>query len=88
MLYISKMDGYLKILTDKEVVNILNLQEKNKILEKLLNCFISFKRHLMRLKNIYSQIFLIIVYVAIMLRFYPELQLINTKPMIKNKQVT
>ena len=85
MLYVSKMDGYLKTLTDKEVVNILNLQEKNKILEKLLNCFISFKRHLMRLKNIYSQIFLIIVYVAIMLRFYPELQLINTKPMIKNK---
>ena len=85
MLYISKMDGYLKTLTDKEVVNILNLQEKNKILEKLLNCFISFKRHLMRLKNIYSQIFLIIVYVAIMLRFYSELQLINTKPMIKNK---
>ena len=34
MLYISKMDGYLKTLTDKEVVNILNLQEKNKILEK------------------------------------------------------
>ena len=85
MLYVSKMDGYLKTLTDKEVVNILNLQEKNKILEKLLNCFISFKRHLMRLKNIYSQIFLIIVYVAIMLRFYSELQLINTKPMIKNK---
>ena len=85
MLYISKMDGYLKTLTDKAVVNILNLQEKNKILEKLLNCFISFKRHLMRLKNIYSQIFLIIVYVAIMLRFYSELQLINTKPMIKNK---
>ena len=85
MLYISKMDGYLKTLTDKEVVNILNLQEKNKILEKLLNCFISFKRHLMRFKNIYSQTFLIIVYVAIMLRFYSELQLINTKPMIKNK---
>ena len=50
MFYIPKVDGYLKILTDEEVkdfvainlVNILSLQEKNKILEKLLNCFISF----------------------------------------------
>ena len=50
MLYIPKIDDYLKILTDEEVkdfvvkilVNILNLQEKNKILGKLLNPFISF----------------------------------------------
>ena len=45
MLYIPKIDDYLKILTDEEVdgfvatslVNNLNLQEKSKILEKLLN---------------------------------------------------
>ena len=49
MLYIPKIDDYFKILTDKEVkdilailMNILNLQETNKILEKLLNRFIFF----------------------------------------------
>ena len=48
MWYIPKIHDYLKILTDEEVknfvaiMNILNLQEKNKILEKLLNRFTSF----------------------------------------------
>ena len=49
MLFIRKIDDYFKILTDKEVkdilailMNILNLQETTKILEKLLNRFISF----------------------------------------------
>ena len=50
MLYIPKIDDYLKILTDEEVedfvaiilVNIVNLYEKNKIFKKLLSRFISF----------------------------------------------
>ena len=51
MLHTLKGDEYFKILTDEEVkdfvainfiVNILNLQEKSKIIEKLRNCFLSF----------------------------------------------
>ena len=50
MLYIPKIDDYLEILTDEEVKDFvaINFSEyfkfikKNKILEKLLNCFISF----------------------------------------------
>ena len=43
----------------------------------------------MKKKNMCNQTFLIIVYIAIMLRFFhsfdPELQLVNTKAMLKNK---
>ena len=43
----------------------------------------------MKKKNMCNQTFLIIVYIAIMLRFFhsfdPELQLVNTKVMLKNK---
>ena len=42
MLCSPKIDDYLKILTDKEVKDYLNLQEKNKILEEMLNHFTSF----------------------------------------------
>ena len=50
MLYVSKIDEYLKLLTDEEVkdfvviilVNSLNLQEKSKVLEKFLNYFLNF----------------------------------------------
>ena len=64
MLYMQKIGDYLKILTDDEVKDFvvkifgeyLNLRKKNciqnfvknKILEKLLNCFISFSQHLMK----------------------------------------
>ena len=45
MLYIPKIDEYLKLLTDEEVkdfvviilVNSLNLQENSKVLETFLN---------------------------------------------------
>ena len=64
MLYIPKINDYLKTLTD-EVVNdfvAINFSEyfkstretlysklkENKILEKLLNCFVSFYQHLMK----------------------------------------
>ena len=50
MLYIPKIDNFLKILTDEKIKDFesihfseyLKLQEKNKILENLLNRFISF----------------------------------------------
>ena len=50
MLYIPKIDEYLKLLTDEEVkdfvvtilVNSLNLQENSKVLETFLNCFLNF----------------------------------------------
>ena len=50
MLYVSKIDEYLKLLTDEEVkdfvviilVNSLNLHEKSKVLEKFLNYFLNF----------------------------------------------
>ena len=55
MLHIPKIDDYLKFFTDEEVkdfatTNLVNILQnkncilnktKNKILEKLLNCFIS-----------------------------------------------
>ena len=49
MLYIPNVDNYLKILTDEEVEDFvaINFSEyiksirEEKILEKLLNCFIS-----------------------------------------------
>ena len=47
MLYIPKIDEYLQILTDEKVKDFVvkNLNEtvrKKRILEKLINCFISF----------------------------------------------
>ena len=50
MLYIPKIDDYLKILTNEEVKDFVAINfreyfkstEKNKILEKLLNHLISF----------------------------------------------
>ena len=50
MLYIPKIADYLKVLTDGEVEDfiVINFSEyfksirKNKIFEKLLNCFIPF----------------------------------------------
>ena len=50
MLYIPKIDGYLELLTDEEVKDFVarnfseyfKSKEKKKVLEKLLNCFISF----------------------------------------------
>ena len=58
MLYIPKIDDYLKILTDEGVKDFAatNFSEyfkstiwmKIKILEKLLNCFISFRQHQMK----------------------------------------
>ena len=50
MLYIPKIDGYLELLTDEEVKDFIarnfseyfKSKEKKKVLEKLLNCFISF----------------------------------------------
>ena len=56
--------------------------------KELLNCLISFKQHLRNQKNMCTQIFLIVVHISIMLKFWifdPELQLIKTKPKIKNK---
>ena len=50
MLYIPKIDEYLKLLADEEVkdfvviilVNSLNLQENSKVLETFLNWFLNF----------------------------------------------
>ena len=50
MLYIPKIDGYLELLTDEEVKDFVarnfseyfKSKEKKKVLEKLLNCFMSF----------------------------------------------
>ena len=62
MFYIPNIDDYLKILTDEEVKYFVPIdfskyfkfsrkkivnKVKNKILEKLLNCFISFSKNMM-----------------------------------------
>ena len=66
MLYITKIDDYLEILTAKEVKNfaVKHFKEtvrKEENLRKVLNRFMSFYQH--------NQILLIIVYIIIMLRF-------------------
>ena len=77
MLYIPKIGDYLKILTDDK---------------KLLNHFISFSKHLVKYKKhvemmeLNSSDNLVHCYnIEIFNLSDPELQLINTKPMIKNK---
>ena len=77
MLYIPKIGDYLKILTDDK---------------KLLNHFISFSKHLVKYKKhvetmkLNSSDNLVHCYNIEIFNFSdPELQLINTKPMIKNK---
>ena len=66
MLYITKIDDYLEILTAKEVKNFVVKHFKKTVrkegnLRKVAKLFLSFYQH--------NQILLIIVYIIIMLRF-------------------
>ena len=97
-MYIPKIDDCLKLLTDEEfndfvAINFsdffesrseeLNLRKGVKSLYIFLTTSDEIENHFQ------SQIIQIILYIVIMLRFWtffdPELQLINTKPMILNK---
>ena len=101
MLYIAKIDDYLEIFTDEKVkefvaINILNLQKKlcSKLNEeqnlrkvaKLLYIFLTISDEAEKYVQSNSPDDSIHHYnVEIFNIFDPELQLINTKPMIKNK---
>ena len=83
------IDEYLKILADEEVKDFLAIDVIESINEeqnvrKVPKLPYFFSQHLVK----YYQILLIIIYVTIMLNlnlFDPELQLINTKSVIKNR---
>ena len=88
MLYIRKIDDYLKILTDAEVkvVVVINSSEyfkyirEEQSLRKVATLAYIFLTKLMNSKNMCNR-----YDVDILNIFNLELQLINTKPMIKNK---
>ena len=88
MLYIPKIDDYLKILTDAEVkvFVVINSSEyfkyirEEQSLRKVATLAYIFLTTLMNSKNMCNR-----YDVEILNIFDLELQLINTKPMIKNK---
>ena len=97
MLYIPKIDDYLKILTDEEVMDFvaINFNENFKSIREeqnlrkvamLLYIFLTTPDEVEKyvLSNS-SDIFIHDYNVEIWNLFDPELQLINTKPVIKNK---
>ena len=85
MLYFLKIDGYLEILTDEEVKDFvaINFSEYFKSIEKEQN-----------LRKVAKSLYIFLTTpdncinhynVKILNLFDPELQLINTKPVIKSK---
>ena len=101
MLYIAKIDDYLEILTDEKVtefvaINILNLQKRLRSksneeqnlrkVAKLLYIFLTISDEAEKYVHSNSPDDSIHDYnIEIFDIFDPELQLIDTKPMIKNK---
>ena len=97
MLYIPKIDDYLKILTDEEVKDfvVINFSEYFKStteeqnlrkIAKLLYIFLTTHEEVEKYIQSNSSDNCIHHYnVEIFNIFHPELQLINTKPMTKNK---
>ena len=69
--YIPKIDDYLKILTDEEVEDFITVN---------FSKYFKYIRDEQNLKKVAK-----LVYVEILYLFNTELQLINTKPVIKNK---
>ena len=69
MLYIPKIDDYLEIVTDEEVKNFL---VKN------------FNENIRKKENLRNDAKSLYIFLILNL-FDPELQLINTKPVIKSK---
>ena len=90
MLYIPKIDDYLKILTDDEVKDFaaINLREKDQNLRKfakLLYIFLTTHDKVETYVHSNSSDDCIHCYnIEILNLFHPELQLINIKPVIKN----
>ena len=96
MLYIPKIDYYLKILTDEEVKDFVAInfrkyfkstrEEQNLRKVKSLYIFLTTPDEVEKHLQSHSSNNCIYFYnVEILNLFDPELQLINTKPMIKNK---
>ena len=97
MLYIPKIDDYLKILTDEEVKNFLAInfseyfksikEEQNlRKVAELLYIFLAISDEVEKyVQSNTSDNCLYRYNVEILSLFDPELQLISTKPMIKNK---
>ena len=80
MLYIPKIDNYLKILTDEKVIDFVAIN--------FSECFKSIReeQNLRKASKLNSSDNCIHHYnVKILNLFDPELQLINTKPVIKSK---
>ena len=77
MLYIPKIDGYLKILTDEEVKDFVAInfneyfksarEEQN--IRKFARLLYNFLTTSAEVENMCSKILLIIVYIAIMMEF-------------------
>ena len=90
MLYISKIDGYLEILTDEEVKNsvgknfIETIREEQN-LRKVGKSLCTFLTTPDEVQSSSSDNCVHHYNVEILNLFDPELQLINTKPVIKNK---
>ena len=97
MLYIPKIDEYLKILTDEEVKDFVPInfreyfesirEEKNiRKVAKLLYIFLTTPDRVERYVQSNTSDNCVHCYnVEILNLFYPELQLINAKPIIKSK---
>ena len=97
MLYIPKIDDYLKILTDKKVKDFvaINFNEYFKFIKekrnirkvaKLLYIFLTTADEVEQYVQSNSSDYCVHYYnVEILNLFDPELQLIDTKPVIKNK---
>ena len=96
-MYISKIDDYLKVLTDEEVKDFVTInfsvyfksirEEQNfRKVAKLLYTFLTILDELEKYLQSNSSDNCVHHYnVDILNLFDPELQLINTKPVIKNK---
>ena len=90
MLYIPKIDEYLKILTDEEVkdfaaINFSQSIKKEQNLRKVPKFLYFFLTTPDEVQSNSSDNYIHHYNAKILNFFYPELQLINTKPVIKNK---
>ena len=90
MLLIPKTDNYLEILTDKEIkdfaaINFSKSIREERNLRKVAKSLHIFLTKPDEVKSNYSHNFVHYYNVEILNLFDPELQLINTKPVIINK---
>ena len=90
MMYIPKIDEYLKILTDKEVKDFVATDFSESIgeeqyLRKVVKSLYIFQTTPDEVQSNSSDKFIHQHNVKILNHFDQELQLINTKPVIKNK---